>query len=242
MGNIVTNDFTSIRRLPLRSIALYYEAQFMVFTNLEQESSFEIRPVTRQDHFGRLRQVGFRISVVGYVPQNNAEELRGRLETLRKNPVGCDIQVAFGTTQIGGDSNATYHPINSDGGLFLDFGNEERFFSTFVWEYEQVQFRPRLVIRCGIVVPELSDDTLNDAPAVSGLAWASGVISWDANPWAVSFRVEYADAGLGNWTLLENTTDNDSVFAPGGGPYDIRVRATSESGKIGAWSVISITV
>lgn len=160
-ANLVLSDATKIRLMPLRGISLFHPASnnpddgntFTEFSNLEPESSFALRMITRVDSFGQERTVAYRWEITGYCPQNNYKDLLHRLEFLRRLKRGVDVQMLLGTEDGPQHSSPSLGPINSNAGAWVSVGpiyslpdtNGIRF--RFNYEIEGVEYRPRLIVK-----------------------------------------------------------------------------------------------
>lgn len=134
--------------MPLRCLSFYLasalgyaDSHFLDIYHPEAESSFSLKPITRKDHKGNSRTLGWNFEGTFYFPQNLYKDngLTENLEEMRTK--GFDLQL------IGGDqtpfvSAGIPRQYNSTDGYWLDLNGE----GSLNWEIESIEFRPRLII------------------------------------------------------------------------------------------------
>ena len=160
-----------VNLMPIRAASFYYPVthivegeevagyDFLDIYNIESESSYNIKPVTRPNfNIGGLVTLGFTVDIKLYLSYNKFNDTTGgvsykileNLEYIRK--AGFDFQLIIGHAMPA----ITTHPpkqINSTDGAWIDVGT----FTTLNWELESVEYRPRIIININGFVKNFSD-------------------------------------------------------------------------------------
>lgn len=135
--------------MPFRTLYLYHHPDATSFNNLEAESSFRYNALSVKDSKGGNRLLGFNVEIKAYIGHNNyhdvntesGETMLERIEFLKNNR--HDTQIFLGNTSVGLiPSEHRALTVNTTAGLWLDFHKVLR----MTYEFESVEFRPRLII------------------------------------------------------------------------------------------------
>ena len=150
--NVLVQRLTAIELFPIRSLTLYVAGDFKTFANVESESSWSLRPITRADGIGGMRTVAWKAEAKIYVPHFIAasfgeEEADTDIPLIRElkdlsRLDSCDAQLILGNRPflgIGGSTAPT--PYNYTAGAMIDFGH-----CSFSFEVESAEFRGRSII------------------------------------------------------------------------------------------------
>lgn len=114
------------------------------FTELEAESSMQIRAVTRKDSFGGERIVAYKMELTLYLPNNRYTDYQADLLLLQNTPL-VDLDITF----TGFDEAGPNDDMTLDAGLSGSVPartNTLLSLSCAGWTIETIERRPRIII------------------------------------------------------------------------------------------------
>lgn len=155
--NYLVQRVTAIEMFPIRALILYIGGvdEYKNFANVESESSWSLRAITRPDDIGGQRVVGWRAEAKIYVPHaifasfgatENATDipLIRELKNLSLRDT-VDAELILGDAPFFGVGISTAPtPYNYTGGGKIDFGH-----CSFSFEVESADLRGRSIITIG---------------------------------------------------------------------------------------------
>jgi hypothetical protein len=156
--NLITG---AINIMPIRAVTFYDEenSEGLHFFQIESESSWRITPVQRPHYQGGQIIIAYKCELTIYIPNNAFQhqswKLINRLDKLNNRYI--KTQIILGNKEIWDnqpdpqppwftyplDAQLTTKIINATDEMELDFSDN----LMFNYEIEQVEFRPRLIIR-----------------------------------------------------------------------------------------------
>ena len=146
-----------IRILPIRA-ALFYDSTNDIalnFFQIEAESSIGfLNPIKEPHYEGGDITIGYKIEPIFYIPENtfdlNSYELIDKLASFQNRKI--ELKVLLGNRDTWSRKPEGFvfpKSINSTAGMEIDYGTN----LTFNFEIEQIEFRPRLVIKpSGVII------------------------------------------------------------------------------------------
>lgn len=161
MTDIIFKDFTNnVKRLPFTGIAFYTREEWgdnadanVVFHQLESESSWSIKAIMKDTFWGGKKKIGYNVDVNVYLPFNSDYEgIKLTMDVILKGRFSYSL--LLGSAKA---SNIDYVPpavINSDGAGWVLFTPDN---INHALEFEQVELRPRLIIRIQHFIKSLSE-------------------------------------------------------------------------------------
>jgi len=160
-----------------------------------------------------------------------------------------------GTLEVGvmtdKTNDSTFVPVDTiDLSMMNTYAYKEQFVSLSGYQGtgKYIAFRVSYASSCGFYIDDVTIDYEPSCSPISSLAvsditGSSAMVSWTPGPFGTvdSYTVEYSEAGMENWTTLDNITDNPYLL---GGldfstDYDLRVRPNCADLSTGDWVVTS---
>ena len=160
-----------------------------------------------------------------------------------------------GTLEVGvmtdKTNDSTFVPVDTiDLSMMNTYAYKEQFVSLSGYQGtgKYIAFRVSYASSCGFYIDDVTIDYEPSCSPISSLAvsditGSSAMVSWTPGPFGTvdSYTVEYSEAGMENWTTLDNITDNPYLL---GGldfstDYDLRVRPNCADLSTGDWVTTS---
>jgi len=160
-----------------------------------------------------------------------------------------------GTLEVGvmtdKNNDSTFVPVDTiDLSMMNTYAYKEQFVSLSGYQGtgKYIAFRVSYASSCGFYIDDVTIDYEPSCSPISSLAvsditGSSAMVAWTPGPFGTvdSYTVEYSEAGMENWTTLDNITDNPYLL---GGlnfstDYDLRVRPNCADFSTGDWVTTS---
>jgi hypothetical protein len=161
MTDIIFKDFTNnVKRLPFTGIAFYTREEWgdssdtnVVFHQLESESSWNIKALMKDTFWGGKKKLGYNVDVNVYLPFNtDYESIKLAMDTILKKRFSYAL--LLGSAKASSVDYTLPEMINTDGAAWIDFTPTD---INHAIEFEQVELRPRLIIRIQHFIKSLSE-------------------------------------------------------------------------------------
>ncbi|MBX3045289.1 MAG: hypothetical protein KIT33_12575 [Candidatus Kapabacteria bacterium] len=166
MTEVIFKEFLgNVKLLPFTGIAFYKREEWgdnadanVVFHQLEGESSWSIKGIMKDTFWGGKKKIGYNVDVNVYLPFNSDyESIKLTMDVVLKGRFSYSL--LLGSAKA---SNIDYVPpavINSTGACWIDISPADVNHSI---EIEQVELRPRTIIRIQHFIKSLSDVTITN--------------------------------------------------------------------------------
>lgn len=149
---------TTIKRMPIRALRFEITSMYGItgddrildFFTIESESSYTLDPITKPTSSGGIVTIAYRINAKIYIPHNRYDQnLIMAYFNAMQTYGNYYVRLYLGNETIGGVTAPDV--INADAGMTLQLQS-----SSFSYQIESVEYRPRLIITLSSVEKNIS--------------------------------------------------------------------------------------